>query len=77
MSINLWGTDRPGFSQSMQRINQSFDNQTLVLPVADKGNVIGLALKQKFNVSQLKDIGTWPKILTSSLMSVYPNHCMI
>ncbi|MCB2426981.1 spermidine synthase [Methylophaga pinxianii] len=54
MSINLWGTDRPGFSQSMQRINRSFDNQTLVLPVADKGNVIGLALKQKFNVSQLK-----------------------
>jgi len=54
MSINLWGTDRPGFSQSMQRINQSFSDQTLVLPVADKGNVIGLALKQKFNVSQLK-----------------------
>jgi spermidine synthase len=54
MSINLWGTDRPGFSQSMQRINRSFADQTLVLPVADKGNVIGLALKQKFNVSQLK-----------------------
>ena len=54
MSINLWGTDRPGFSQSMQRINQSFADQTLVLPVADKGNVIGLALKQRFNVSQLK-----------------------
>lgn len=54
MSINLWGTDRPGFSQSMQRINRSFNDQTLVLPVADKGNVIGMALKQKFNVSQLK-----------------------
>jgi len=38
----------------MQRINQSFADQTLVLPVADKGNVIGLALKQRFNVSQLK-----------------------
>ena len=54
MSINLWGTDRPGFGRSMQRINRSFDNQTLVLPVPDKGNVIGFALKQKFNVSQLK-----------------------
>ncbi len=54
MSINLWGTDRPGFNQSMQRINRSFANQSLVLPVADKGNVIGIALKQNFNVSQLK-----------------------
>lgn len=58
MSINLWGSDRPGFTQSMQRINRSFNQQTLVLPVADKGNVIGLGLKQKINVSQLKKYRT-------------------
>lgn len=54
MSINLWGSERNGFSQAVRRINNSFSGQTLLLPVADKGNVIVLASKQSINTSQLK-----------------------
>lgn len=43
ISINLWGSDRAGFSTTMQRINQSFANRSMILPVENKGNVIALA----------------------------------
>lgn len=56
LSTNLWGSERQEFSQTMQRINQSFNDQSLVLPVAGKGNVIGLAIKRVVNPSQLKKL---------------------
>lgn len=56
LSINLWGSERQQFSQTMQRINQSFQDHSLVLPVAGKGNVIALAMKQVVNPSQLKKL---------------------
>lgn len=56
MSINLWGSDRPSFNLTMQRINQSFQDNSLLLPVADKGNVIALALKQVVNPSKLNKL---------------------
>jgi spermidine synthase len=54
MSINLWGTNRPLFKQSMKRINTSFEGRSLILPVEDKGNVICLATKQLITQSNLK-----------------------
>ena len=54
MSINLWGTNRPLFKQSMARINESFEGRSLVLPVEDKGNVICLATSQLVTQSDLK-----------------------
>lgn len=54
MSINLWGSDRPSFNQSMERINQSFDGRTMILPVKNKGNVIGLAIKKTVTNANLK-----------------------
>ncbi|MFT7235403.1 MAG: spermidine synthase [Methylophagaceae bacterium] len=54
MSINLWGTNRPTFKQSLKRINTSFEGRNLVLPVEDKGNVICLATKQLVTQSNLK-----------------------
>lgn len=54
MSINLWGTNRPMFKQSLKRINTSFEGRSLVLPVEDKGNVICLATKQLVTQSNLK-----------------------
>ncbi len=56
MSINLWGSDRHLFNQSMTRINQSFDGRTMVLPVENKGNVIALAMKQIVTQAHLKKI---------------------
>ena len=56
MSINLWGSDRPAFNKTMQRINKSFKDQSLLLPVADKGNVIALASKGVLNPSKLKKL---------------------
>jgi spermidine synthase len=56
MSINLWGSDRHLFNQSMIRINQSFDSKTMILPVENKGNVIGLAMKQMVTQAHLKKI---------------------
>jgi|AZIC01.1.fsa_nt_gi spermidine synthase len=54
MSINLWGSDRPLFSQTMTRINQSFEGRTMILPVKNKGNVIALATMQPVNMASLK-----------------------
>jgi spermidine synthase len=54
MSINLWGTNRPMFKQSMARINESFEGRSLVLPVEDKGNVICLATRRLITQSNLK-----------------------
>ena len=63
MSINLWGSDRTGFSMAMQRINQSFSNRTMILPVENKGNVIALATQFDVNHTHLKqlrnDVDEW------------------
>jgi len=56
MSINLWGSDRPLFNQTMTRINRSFSGRTMILPVENKGNVIGLAMMQKIANADLKNI---------------------
>lgn len=54
MASNLWGTDRPGFNLIMQRINRSFADNSLVLPVEDKGNVIAFARHQAFDLTRLR-----------------------
>lgn len=54
MSINLWGSDRVGFPKTMAYINTSFNNNSLLLPVPDKGNVIALSCRQPINTHALK-----------------------
>lgn len=54
MSINLWGSDRVGFPRTMSYINTSFDNNSLLLPVPEKGNVIALACRQPVDTRALK-----------------------
>lgn len=54
LSINLWGSDRPLFNRTMQRINQSFANRTMLLPVENKGNVIALASHYDISHAELK-----------------------
>jgi len=56
MSINLWGSDRPLFNQTMSRINQSFEGRSMILPVKNKGNVIGLAMMQTVSNAALKKL---------------------
>jgi len=56
MSINLWGSDRPLFTQSMARINQSFKGQSLILPVDNKGNTIALASNRLISLAALKKL---------------------
>jgi spermidine synthase len=56
MSINLWGSERSGFNTTMQRINQSFDNRSMILPVENKGNVIALATHAEISHSELKQL---------------------
>ena len=54
MSINLWGSDKPQFNQTMSRINQSFNGRSMILPVKNKGNVVGLATMQTVTTAKLK-----------------------
>ncbi len=54
MSINLWGSEHALFNQTMARINQSFEGRTMILPVKNKGNVIGLATMRPVNNAALK-----------------------
>lgn len=56
LSINLWGSDRPLFNQTMTRLNQSFDGRTMILPVKGKGNIIGLAMMQTVTKAYLKKL---------------------
>jgi len=56
MSINLWGSDKPLFNQTMTRINQSFEGRSMILPVKDKGNVIGLAMMKTVTNAGLKKL---------------------
>ena len=56
MSINLWGTNRSVFKQTMARINESFDGKSLILPVEDKGNVIVLATIRLVTQASLKKL---------------------
>lgn len=56
MSINLWGSDKLLFNQSMTRINQSFEDRTMILPVENKGNVIGLATMKTVTPAYLKKL---------------------
>ncbi len=58
MSMNLWGSEHALFAQTMERINRSFDRQTMNLPVKNKGNVISLATKQAVKQADLKDLRT-------------------
>lgn len=54
MSINLWGSAHYLFNQTMTRIKHSFDGRTMMLPVENKGNVIGLATMQTITLAGLK-----------------------
>ena len=72
MSINLWGSNRSAFNRTMQLVNQSFDDQSLILPVADKGNVIGLAMKQVVNPSKLKKLRPLAEQMEDSLQIGLP-----
>ena len=54
MSMNLWGSEHALFAQTMDRINMSFDRQTMSLPVKNRGNVISLATKQAIKQTDLK-----------------------
>jgi spermidine synthase len=56
MSINLWGSERAAFNQTMQRINRSFDGRTMLVPVENKGNVIALASRFDINHAELKQL---------------------
>jgi spermidine synthase len=56
MSVNLWGSDNVLFGQTMSRINQSFEGRTMILPVENKGNVIGLALNRVVTNAALKKL---------------------
>ncbi|HHA18235.1 MAG TPA: spermidine synthase [Methylophaga sp.] len=56
LSINLWGSDRSLFNQTMTRINQSFYGRTMILPVKDKGNIIGLAMMHTVTKAHLKKL---------------------
>ncbi|OUR63624.1 spermidine synthase [Methylophaga sp. 42_25_T18] len=56
MSVNLWGSDNALFGQTMSRINQSFDGRTMILPVENKGNVIGLAMNKLVTNAALKKL---------------------
>jgi spermidine synthase len=58
MSINLWGSDRNGFHRTMERINNSFADRSMILPVENKGNVIALATQFEVGHRELKALRT-------------------
>jgi spermidine synthase len=53
-SMNLWGSDRASFNMVMQRMNRSFYDRTMLLPVENKGNVIAMATHYDVKHADLK-----------------------
>jgi spermidine synthase len=72
MSINLWGSERGLFHQTLERINLSFDEQSLVLPVENKGNVIVLATLKAFSQQQLKQLRDKAELMEQSMQINLP-----
>jgi spermidine synthase len=52
-SINLWGSDQ-NFDIYLQRIEQSFNNQTLILPTGKPGNILVFGFKHDSKLNGLK-----------------------
>ena len=52
-AINLWGSDK-NFDIYLQRIEQSFNNQTLMLPTGKPGNIVVFGFKHDSKLSSLK-----------------------
>ncbi len=57
MIINLWGgTNNPQFQQVAIWLGRIFDWKILFLPVADRGNIIGLAFNYQNPIFSLKNL---------------------
>ncbi len=52
-AINLWGSDK-NFDIYLQRIEQSFNNQTLMLPTGKPGNIVVFGFKKALSLNQKK-----------------------
>lgn len=52
-AINLWGSDK-NFDIYLQRIEQSFNNQTLMLPTGKPGNIVVFGFKSALKLTQKK-----------------------
>lgn len=52
-AINLWGSDKK-FDIYLQRIEQSFNNQTLILPTGKPGNIVVFGFKHDSKLNGLK-----------------------
>lgn len=52
-AINLWGSDK-NFDIYLQRIEQSFHQQTLILPTGKPGNIVVFGFKNRIKLSQKK-----------------------
>lgn len=60
-AINLWGSDK-NFDVYLQRIEQSFSNQTLMLPTGKPGNIVVFGFKHDLKLT-LKTLKERAKIL--------------
>lgn len=52
-AINLWGSDK-NFDVYLQRIEQSFNNHTLMLPTGKPGNIVVFGFKKRLSMNQKK-----------------------
>ena len=52
-AINLWGSDK-NFDIYLQRIEQSFNHQTLMLPTGKPGNIVVFGFKNSLKLNQKK-----------------------
>jgi len=51
--INLWDTNKPVFNSVIRFLGQAFNNRVLLLPVVDKGNIIGFAFNDDAPIQAL------------------------
>ncbi len=71
--VNLWGgTNNPEFQQVSQWIGDSFNWQTLFLPVQDRGNIIALAFNDYEPILNLQDLKNYAVALKQQYQIDFP-----
>lgn len=56
--INLWATDKPLFASCVEWLDRAFNSKILLLPVRDRGNIIGFAFNDATPIYQLTELRT-------------------
>ncbi len=73
LAINLWATDKKSFNACVAWLNTIFADKVLLLPVRNRGNLIGLAFNDGCNRVAIRDLKLKAEVLERKYEIDFPN----